>query len=312
MKKIALILIILFVLATAGIYVFLPAPTNIVQNSLNEVSETNAARFLIWTNNWQKWWPGQRSAADSNLFTYKGVNYHLTKSTNGGTMMVISKGDFSFDGEVSYLAEGNLKIRITWEGLLQGDRHFLKKWSQYQAFKKVNENVGDILKHLKTFLENDKNVYGFNIHLAKIKDPVMLTTATTFHKYPEMNDIDPMLQKLRRVVKEQNGLETNHPMLNIHQVDKNEFEVTAALPINKEIQPKENTTIKKMLLGGNVLVADVKGGRNSINNAFAEVKNFSSDYRLISPAMPFESMVTNRSIEKDTAKWITKIYYPIF
>ena len=30
----------------------------------------------------------------------------------------------------------------------------------------------------------------------------------------------------------------------------------------------------------------------------------------MSPAIPFESLITNRLEEPDTSKWVTKIYYP--
>ena len=35
------------------------------------------------------------------------------------------------------------------------------------------------------------------------------------------------------------------------------------------------------------------------------------DYHLTSPAISFQSLVTDRQVEKDSLKWITKIYYPI-
>jgi hypothetical protein len=65
-------------------------------------------------------------------------------------------------------------------------------------------------------------------------------------------------------------------------------------------------------MGGNLLIADVKGGPNTVNDAFEEVRMYMKDHKLVAPAMPFESMVTDRYLEKDTAKWVTKIYYPIF
>ena len=37
-----------------------------------------------------------------------------------------------------------------------------------------------------------------------------------------------------------------------------------------------------------------------------------TDNALSSPAIPFESLVTNRMQEPDTSKWVTKIYYPGF
>ena len=35
------------------------------------------------------------------------------------------------------------------------------------------------------------------------------------------------------------------------------------------------------------------------------------DSKRASPAIPYELMVTDRSAETDTAKWVTRLYYPI-
>jgi hypothetical protein len=120
------------------------------------------------------------------------------------------------------------------------------------------------------------------------------------------------IKQLKDQARAQGAKETNFPMLNVNQTDDKQYETRIALPIDKLINPVERSSINKLVRGGNLLVADVKGGPNTVHNAFSQVKIFMKDYGLISPAMPFESLVTDRSVEKDTAKWVTKIYYPIF
>ena len=66
-----------------------------------------------------------------------------------------------------------------------------------------------------------------------------------------------------------------------------------------------------MLGGGNILITEVKGGSNKINNAYKQIRNYISDYNRIAPAIPFESLVTDRSKEPDSSKWVTRIYYPV-
>ena len=63
---------------------------------------------------------------------------------------------------------------------------------------------------------------------------------------------------------------------------------------------------------GNILTGEVKGGTYTINQAEMELKNFVTDFKRISPAIPYQSLITNRLQEKDTTKWITKLYYPIY
>jgi hypothetical protein len=65
------------------------------------------------------------------------------------------------------------------------------------------------------------------------------------------------------------------------------------------------------MVPGKILVAEVKGGEQRVREAAANLQNYVDDYKLKSPAIPFESLVTDRTKETDTSKWITKLYYPI-
>src|SRR5437588_10418955 len=249
MKRTIFISITLLFVAVISVYLFIPPQIIITQTTDNEVSELNASRFLLHDKNWTKWWPGEQSAHDSKLFIYNGESYHFKQSTNSGvTLSTAEEGD-GFESNVTFLAEDNLKVRITWTTVLNSGDNLIKRIVQYQHVKKVSRDIATILQHLKTFLENERNVYGFNIRLSKVKDPIMLAASVITDKYPSMQVIDAMIQKLHKQIKDQNGQETNYPMLNINQVSKTQYQVMVAIPVNKEIKPGANTFINKMVLG---------------------------------------------------------------
>ena len=83
-----------------------------------------------------------------------------------------------------------------------------------------------------------------------------------------------------------------------------------AIPVNKKIG-NEGDIVYKRMVPGNILVAKVRGGRHTIESAFAEMETYVKDHELIPPAIPFESLETDRLNEPDTTKWITRIYFPI-
>jgi hypothetical protein len=62
---------------------------------------------------------------------------------------------------------------------------------------------------------------------------------------------------------------------------------------------------------GNILMAKVCGGEASIVNAQTELNHYVSDWQKIAPAIPYQSLVTNRLTITDTTKWITELYYPV-
>ena len=66
------------------------------------------------------------------------------------------------------------------------------------------------------------------------------------------------------------------------------------------------------MVPGKILVAEVKGGAYTADEALRQLTMYMDDNHLVSPAIPFQSLVTERSKEPDTTKWITKIYFPVF
>ena len=84
-----------------------------------------------------------------------------------------------------------------------------------------------------------------------------------------------------------------------------------AVPTKTELPSEGNFQLKKMIRG-NILLAEVKGGLHTIINGEQELDNYVNDYKKIAPAIPFQSLVTNRQLVTDTSKWVTQLYYPIF
>jgi hypothetical protein len=99
-------------------------------------------------------------------------------------------------------------------------------------------------------------------------------------------------------------------MLHIWQ-DSGLFKTEVAIPVNKAI-PQNKIYLIKRMVPGKILVAEIKGGDYSAREALRQMHIFMTDNNLSSPAIPFQSLITNRMEEPDTLKWITKIYYPVF
>jgi len=57
--------------------------------------------------------------------------------------------------------------------------------------------------------------------------------------------------------------------------------------------------------------ADVIGGSYTVEDALKQMKIYMNDYQKRAMALPFQSLVTDRSKQPDTLKWITRIYTPI-
>jgi hypothetical protein len=63
---------------------------------------------------------------------------------------------------------------------------------------------------------------------------------------------------------------------------------------------------------GSLLSATITGGPEKVRIAEQELENYVKDQQLVSPAIPFQSLVTDRRQLADSTQWISKVNYPIF
>ncbi|OOQ61013.1 GyrI-like domain-containing protein [Mucilaginibacter pedocola] len=311
MKKPALLVLGILLLAFISIYFIIPQYITAKSSISVDATDGNVFRFLVQKKAWPKWWPGEHNAKDTNIFTYNGTTYTIKKDANSFIELGINTGKVQLDSKLNYLAENEVATTINWEGQMQSSLNPFTRISEFVRIKAEQQNMDTILSRFKTFMQTDTNVYGLRIKVEHVKDGLMLATNKVFKATPTVTEVYDMVAGLRKEIAVQNAAETNKPMLNINQTDDNEYHVMVAIPINKEIKPGANSVVNKMAVGGNILKTEVKGGRKSIDNAFTQLQNFRKDYKLTGVAMPFELMVTDRSMEKDTAKWVTRLYWPI-
>jgi len=100
-------------------------------------------------------------------------------------------------------------------------------------------------------------------------------------------------------------------MLNVFETGPESYEAMVAIPTKWDIPMEGNFKLKKMVLG-NILVGEVKGGVKTITQQEKELAFYVTDHNKMSPAISFQSLVTNRLQEPDTSKWVTRLYYPVF
>ncbi|WEA02107.1 hypothetical protein [Mucilaginibacter sp. SJ] len=308
MKKIFFIILTIIVIIVVA-NILLPEKPVIAQDLSIDISDVIAGKFLTTESGWDKWWPGTKTG--DRQYNFRGAKISIDKMTNSSTYLKLKKDNLTFNGKISYFADAEGSVKFKWDAVDENNAQFLSRITNYFKTRDVENQVAEILLSLKHFLEDERNAYGYRIYLNHAKDTVLLVSANTYPIYPSLQAIYNTVTTLQQQAVGQGAKQTNFPMLNVTQTDEHEYQVNVALPINKKITPFQKTSINNIPKGGNLLVADVRGGQGTVNNALAQMKIYMKDHRLISPAMPFQLLVTDRLAQKDTSKWITKIYYPI-
>jgi hypothetical protein len=171
--------------------------------------------------------------------------------------------------------------------------------------------MDDILKNLHSFLNKKEHIYEFNITNTTLTDTIFIATKILMENCPSTKNIYNLIDDLRKYIQIGGAKEKNYPILNITKTDSG-YKTMVAIAIDRELKENKKFFLTRMRRSKNkILTTEVEGGEGTVKRAFYEIENYMSDYNLSAPVIPFEYLVTDRMKEKDTSKWVTRIYYPI-
>lgn len=309
MKKMLLILVVFIALIFTGLYLFIPAKIHFRKSMYVQTSPNSAARFLLDDKAWHNWWPAEPTNKDDTLFPYKEYQYAVNwKMIMGDSVRIKTKNGY-VNSLLNIIPINKDSTGFQWEGESAAETNIFKRVNNYFAQRKLQDNAAEIFTALKVYLEKNENVYGINIEHSMVVDTLLISTKKTFNSYPNTKQVYEMINDLKTYINKNAVLQTNPPMLHVVQ-DSGMFKTMVALPISKSIPNTDKFIIKKMI-AGKILITEAKGGSANAEATIKKVETYMDDYKMISPAISFQSLVTDRLKETDSTKWITKIYYPI-
>lgn len=308
MKKWIAASLIVLVLVVA--YTLLPAEIAVHQRATIKVNSNSAYRILANQNNWAGWWPQQHTSDKVEAaYAFDQYRYQLQQSFFQSFVINVHGGNRQINSTLTFMPLGIDYTIFDWKAVVQGSL-----WQKIQTFftaRRIQGQMEDILDSLKAYMEKDENIYGIKVRFTKVTDTTLVATKFTTTSYPQTNEIYQYISILKAYINSQSATATNCPMLHVQQLDSNRFENQVAIPTNREVKVRGSISFKRMVRG-NILEAEVRGGPATAQQAMEQLGYFREDHQLPSPAIPFMSLVTDRSKERDTTKWITKIYYPVY
>lgn len=308
MKKVLIVLLACLALLIGSLYIFIP---NIVK--LRAVIAVNSTRpglyrSLLDKKSVSKWWPGK---LNKDSFVLNNCVYTLN---NGNiTIMPVTIGCDNTNIFTTMLFVPLVvdSTQLEWVGAMATSYNPVKRFNAYLNAKKINTDMNTVLQDIQTYYSNPENIYGFDIKKELVKDSTLIQTSDTSHGYPSIGFIYNLINKLKTYAASMSAKESGYPMLNIITSDSITFSVKVALPLDKPIPSSGEFLQKRMPAMGNILVTEVKGGNAIAGRAFDQIRKYADDYQRVAPAIPFYSLITDRSKEPDTSKWVTKVYYPV-
>ena len=312
MKKWIVVALILLLLSVSSIYIFIPANIVVTKSIVANANKTGAHRFLTDIANWQKWWPD--SSGDSNKMTGLGLDgYRFNKNKSLFTSFEVSieEKEGVLNSVLQFLPIDSKNTEISWIVSINSGINPFTRIQRYFAAKKLGNTLKVILASMAKYMSNVEHIYGIDIREERVKIEFMTSTKKTFSSYPTTENVYEMIDQVRAYISRPPVKEEDYPMLHINVPDSSHYEVQVAIPISQQLPGSGIFSSKRMLKKGNILSAEVTGGMHTIDDGMKLVDLYILDHQYSNVAIPFQSLITDRRKEKDTTKWITKIYYPI-
>ena len=306
MKKILIGLVLSMTFLLAAVYLFIPPKTKIEATVSLNAAVPGVVRTLANDSNWKRWWPGEV------FFAYNKQSYFIRGNTLNVFDLDIYTNMDTINSRMGLVSVKANTMTILWNAEQVSSNNPFKRFIQYRHAKETEKNMNAILQSMKAFLQKTENIYGFDIKETLVTDSVLISTRRTFDHYPNPQEVDAMIQSLKKYIAQNNAIEKNLPMLNVLKLDSFRYEAMTAIPVDKELPKTSEFAPKYLLKVVYILEAQIQGGPFTIENSLKEFENYRSDYKLTSPAIPYQLLVTDRVKETDTTKWITRLYYPVF
>ena len=316
MHKWLLALPVFLLLLTVSIYIFIPEKLNISRLAIINCAKNPVTRILLDERKWQQWWPQRLAGSDTGFadlkkpFIYNGYAYQITKSFTDKIEVLAIHGFDTLSTAINILPLNKNSVTLQWKCSLTTGINPLKRVLQYRKAVHIKNNMANIFAGLKAFLENTTNVYGFPIREIISQDSTLIAIRHISVTYPGTYEIYHLIDTLKTFIAQHNATETNYPMMRITPLSDSQFQIMAAIPTNKKLQGNDPFFFQRFV-PYKTLTCTVQGGEHAIDQGFRQMEIFVEDYERTPMAVPFQSLITNRTTEPDTSKWVTIICQPV-
>lgn len=314
MNRLLIALIMGIVIVLVLPYLYIPSTIRKSMLAIIPANQKTAQTFLLDDSRWEAWWPASNTATPDSVagtYYYNGHSFKAGKKYLSGVDLVTDYNTDSLKSVWNIIPMGMDSVKILWEYELETSNNPIKRMGQRRDTRQLQMDMAVILQQLASFLSDEQNTYGIKVDRTTVTDTLLVTTKATFAHEPDAAAVYGLINQLQQYVTKAGATATNPPMLNRRKIDSTHTEVMVALPVNKALKSSGNIVFKNMVRG-NLLTTEVQGGPGTVNNALRQLENYLVDHSYESPAMHFESLVTDRIQQADTSKWVTRIYYPVF
>lgn len=313
MKKLLLIFLVILALFTSSLYLLIPGKILIESSVAVKTTDVGTERFVIDETKWPLWWNSGTNGDQQTgpVFTHDGYSFQQTGKFYKSVDISIGKEDRSLLSKLLIISLAVDSTSLQWKAELITSRNPITRIVDYFEAKQIKRDMDDILGRLKNFLSDTYNIYGISIERNRLRDTLYVSSKQMLPKNPTVKEIYQLIDQIKGYIK-QNGIEpSGSPIFNATRMDEGRYQLMAAVPVNKHL-PETTGFSMKYMVKGSFMITEVAGGDSTINKASKNMQQYFQDYRKTSMAMNFTMLVTDRILQPDSSKWVTKLCMPVY
>lgn len=313
MKRLITGLIIFLLSIVLALYIFVPSLLTIASTAKLNVPAPTANRVLSNATHWHKWTGTTSKNGDQLLINqplhYKGTVLKISHIVPNAIDIMITQDDKQVASTLTIFPLLPDSCAVQWKTELPSGSTPWAKFRSYKQAIKLKQNLSHLLSAVANTVSTPAGVYGFNYTVESTEDTTLMATKSFYKNYPTSADIERNIERIQRYIKASGATQTAPPRLNITKTG-GQYQAMVAIPVNRRL-PEQGAIFYRKMIPGNFLVTQVQGGPSSIANAFEMMERYIADHQKRTMAIPFQILITDRTQETDTTRWITKLCYPI-
>lgn len=311
-KSLIALLCVLFILVSS-VYLFIPSKLTIRAVTMVHASPQGLFRVLTRDSSWARWWPGtiNHDSAGNTKLTYKDFVFVIHEKKISSIELALTGDAIQAKSSLNFFPINQDSVELAWEVQgVQGNR-LPARINGYFKARRLQATLHELLARIGSFYAHNENIYDHEIRNVLVTDSILVSTYGQSNPYPSTAFIYGLIDELRAFTRKNSIRETGSPMLNITRQDTTKYLVRVAIPVDKRVADEGKIAYKWMMGRGHILVSDVRGGPKTIDNTLLQMQHYILDYGRSAAAIPFQSLVTDRRTQPDTAAWVTRVFYPV-
>ena len=313
MKKGVIVVLAIIVLSIVS---FFP----VTQNSTINVSANfdNTLRQVMHIENWKNWFPAIQEAYKKNPDDYRIKKDSAQKIDTiffpDKKFIIHALSPMSYEVNES---EGHEQNNFAFTVFPGGNSHrmdiYLVNKTPFIYTLISNKRPGeDAMIALRSYLEDPKELYGFNIQMAEIRDPVIASLLTKIKKEDLFVRIQSAHKELMDYLSSNGLIKTGHVSISYIPIMGDSLQLTVGIPVNKIAASAKGIECLSLPPKGRVLVGDYEGRFSERNEIYHAMTKYLTDHTLSIPAESFERYLNDSIPTSDSTMIRIELDYPVY